>query len=82
MPEYLDLSSGDNLIISCGADTITKTILEAHHFKNIDELLQKISLDDIMQQGTTREQAIEKWNSFPGYPERIAKYGIIAWKLN
>lgn len=81
MPEYNEIMAGDQLNISCGNDTITKTVIEALHFKNIDELLKKIDIEDIMPPGTTREQLIEKLNSFPGYPERIAKHGIIAWRL-
>ena len=81
LPEYNGIEAGDQLIISCGNDTITKTVKEALHFASIEELLNKISPEEIMPAGTTREQAREKWNSFPGYPERIKKDGIIAWRL-
>jgi ASC-1-like (ASCH) protein len=79
--EYLEVSTGDELIITCGTDTITKTVAEALHFASGEELLQKISVEEIMPKGTTNEQIIESWNSFPSYPERIQEFGIIAWKL-
>jgi ASC-1-like (ASCH) protein len=81
LPEYLGISAGDELIITCGTDTITKTVKEALHFKTQEELLEKISVEDIMPAGTTNEELIARWNSFPNYPERIKQYGIIAWKL-
>jgi ASC-1-like (ASCH) protein len=81
LPEYNSIKAGDQLNISCGNDTITKTVTEAIHFKSVEELLKEISPEEIMPKGTTREQAIERWNSFPGYPERIKKDGIIAWRL-
>lgn len=81
LPEYNEIVDGDQLNISCGDDIITKTVVEALHFNSADELLEKFAVEDIMPVGTTREQLIEKWNSFPGYPERIAKHGIIAWRL-
>ncbi len=81
LPEYLIVEDGDQLNISCGTDHLTKTVVKALHFKTIEELLQKFSPEDIMPAGTTREQVIAKWNSFPNYPERIKKYGIIVWKL-
>ena len=81
LPEYNEIEAGDQLIISCGEDTITKTVTEALHFNSVEELLESISPEEIMPAGTTREQAIARWNSFPGYPERIARDGIIAWRL-
>ena len=80
LPEYNEIESGDQLIISCGDETVTKTVVEAIHFASVKELLNKVSPEEIMPSGTTREQAIKKWNSFPGYPERIQKYGIIKLK--
>ncbi len=80
-PEYLSVAAGDTLNISCGNDSINKTVTEVFHFKTIEELLNTIEIGEILPAGTTREQAIELWNSFPGYPERIRQYGIIAWRL-
>lgn len=80
-PEYLKVSTGDDLVISCGTDTITKTVTEALHFATGEELLQNISVEAVCPKGTTNEQLLEKWNSFPNYQERIKEFGIIAWKL-
>ncbi len=81
LPEYNEIVAGDVLNISCGEDTITKTVADVMHFKSVEELIDTIGLSEIMVAGTTREEAIARWNSFPGYPERIAEYGIIAWRL-
>ena len=81
LPEYLQVNTGDQLEISCGEEQIIKIVDEALHFNSVEELLNLIEPEEIMPVGTTREQAIARWNSFPNYPERIAKYGIIAWKL-
>lgn len=81
LPEYNSITSGDQLNISCGVDIITKAVAEAWHFNSVEELMDKIDISEIMEAGTTKEEAIAKWNSFPGYPERIKEFGIIAWKL-
>lgn len=81
LPEYNEIRAGDQINISCGDDTIIKTVVEALHFSNVEELIDTIGIKEIMPDGTTREDAIAKWNSFPRYPERIAKHGIIAWRL-
>ncbi len=81
MPEYLKFKVGDVLDISCGENHISKTIEEVLRFDSPEQLLEKFSPDEIMPEGTTKEEAIAKWNSFPNYPERIKHYGIIAWRL-
>lgn len=81
LPEYLEVKAGDELNIVCGAESIKKIVQEVFHFESIEDLLKHFKPDDIMPSGTTREQAIARWHSFPGYLERIEKDGIIAWKL-
>ena len=81
LPEYNGIKPGDVLKISCGEDVINKKVVEVNHFSSLEELIDKIGLEDIMAAGTTRDEAIARWNSFPGYPERIKKHGIIAWRL-
>lgn len=80
-PEYLEISSGDELVITCGTDTITKLVKEVYHFASLHDLIEKIGIEEILPAETTPEEAIAKWNSFPGYPERIQEFGIIAWAL-
>ncbi len=81
LPEYNVIEPGDELKINCGEDEINKKVVEVNHFSSLEELIDKIGLEDIMAAGTTRDEAVARWNSFPGYPERISKYGIIAWRL-
>lgn len=81
LPEYLQITDGDTLLFSCGENTTSKIVSKTHHFQNIAELIAEIGIEQIMPAGTSEIEAITKWNSFPGYPERIEQYGIIAWEL-
>ena len=80
-PQYRKIERGDRLIFQCGKRKIEKKVKEIYLFKNIDELLDKFNLGDIMPHISSRDEAKKAWYSFPGYREKIAKYGLVAWIL-
>ena len=48
------------------------------HYDSAEELLLKDGLDNIFPNVNSIEEALEIYYSFPGYTERIEKYGICA----
>lgn len=80
--KFKDLKSGDQLIMICGKDKIDKTVKKSKIFKSVDELLTSIDFKKIMPAASSAEEAKQVYDSFPGYQEKIAKFGIIALELS
>jgi ASC-1-like (ASCH) protein len=80
--KYRNIAAGDIMSFVCGDECIEKNIESAEIFKDIDSLLQKHRLKDIGPYITNREHLIKMYYSFPGYKEKIAKFGLIALKLS
>ncbi len=78
---YLQVAAGDKLTITCGKQRITKTVKRAHHFKTIGALLKTLPLKKIMPDVQSEAEARKRWNSYPGYKDKIKERGIIAWEL-
>jgi ASC-1-like (ASCH) protein len=55
-------------------------ITGAKRYNTVEDMLDKEGLENVVP-GANLENAIEIYNGFPGYPERIAQYGIYAIKL-
>ena len=80
-PQYRRIKRGDRLIFQCGKRKIEKKVKEIYLFKNIDELLDRLDLESIMPDISSKGEAKKVWYSFPGYREKIAKYGLVALVL-
>lgn len=80
--KFKDLKNGDQLILICGKDKIEKTVRKSKIFKSVDELLASIDFKKIMTTASSAEEAKRVYDSFPGYQEKIAKFGIIALELS
>lgn len=78
---YHQIQPDDNIVFVCDKESIYKKVKEVYKFNNLDDLLETISLTDIMPWVKSRSEAREIWLSFPGYKQRIEQYGIIAFKV-
>ncbi len=81
-PAYLKIKERDLLIFSCSGKRIKKQIKKIYYFKTLDDLLGQYDFKEIMPLASSREESIKIWYSFPGYKERLKKYGIIAFILD
>ena len=79
--QYRKIERGDTLIFRCGEQEVEKKVKGSYLFKNIDELLNRFDLSDIMPHIFSKDEAKKIWLSFPDYQEKISKYGLIAWTL-
>ena len=80
-PKYQKVQAGDRLIIKCGQYKISKTIKKVYHFKSINTLLDELPLNQVMPDVKNTGEARHRWYSFPGYKDKIKKFGIVAWEL-
>ncbi|MFC1656655.1 ASCH domain-containing protein [Patescibacteria group bacterium] len=80
-PAYLKIKENDILVFACSGKKIRKKIKTIHHFKSVEQLLNKFNFKDIMPLVSSKKEAIKTWYTFPGYKERLEKYGILAFVL-
>ena len=79
---YNKIQKGDILVLVCGKERIEKEIIEAKHFKNLPGLLKTYSIGLIMPgRAKTLKEAQKIYFSYPGYEEKIKKFGLMAFKL-
>lgn len=79
--KYQKMRKGDRLTLVCGKSRITKRIKSAEHFKSIAALLKKYKVSEINPLYKMPGELKQMYYSFPGYKEKIKKYGLVAWEL-
>lgn len=79
--KYKPIAAGDTVTFACGEDTFTKTITKVYHWPSVDELLKEVPLKRVMPDVETPDQMRRKYASYPGYEEKIEKFGIIGFEM-
>lgn len=79
--KYKNIKTGDTIDFICGKERFQKTVKRATIFKNISVMLKKYKFTDIMPGASSVKSLEDVYKSFPGYPEKIKKFGIIALEL-
>jgi len=80
-PRYQGIEKGYVLTIACGKERIARRVVNARRFKSVDALMRAVPFRDIMPWAPTKAAAREAWYGYPGYEERLKKFGIVAWNL-
>ena len=70
---------GDKLIFICGQDRFEKEVRAVSHFPSIEAMLHEVGFRQIAPWLNSAEELVSLYQSFPGYPEKIAKFGILAF---
>ena len=78
---YRDIKAGDVLVLVCAKQKIKKQVKKVEHFKSLGAILKRYSPVTINPKTHTVKEAREMWYSFPGYKEKIRKFGLIAITL-
>jgi len=78
---YRNIKAGDIARLVCGKDVFEMKIKKATIFKSIAAILKKYKPETINPKTHTAQEARDMWYSFPGYKEKIRKYGLIALEL-
>jgi ASC-1-like (ASCH) protein len=80
-PRYSKIKVGDTLILVCGKQKVKKEIRKVEYFKTMNSIIKKYSPASINPRVSTLEEIKKMWYSFPGYKDKIKKFGLIAWRL-
>ena len=78
---YQNIKAGDVIILVCGKEIFQKKIKKVKIFKSIKSLIKTYPIKKIMPGMTTEKELRGAYYSYPGYKEKIKKYGIIALEL-
>ena len=78
---YRDIKQGDILIFICGKNKIERQVKRARIFKSLEAMLKKYKVKDINPKLFTSEELKKMYYGFPGYKEKIKKFGLIALEL-
>ena len=79
--KYKDIKAKDIVVLACGKKRIEKRVKKTEHFSSVAAILQKYKPETINPKTHTIKEATEMWHSFPGYKEKIKKFGLIAITL-
>ena len=80
-PKYENIVVGDSIIFECDRDSFERTITKVIKFKGVDEMLNVYKPKEINAAMNTAEDLKALYRSFPGYIERLEKFGIIAFEI-
>lgn len=80
--KYRSVQAGDTITFKCGDDRVIKTVSASQHFDTLEELFDHISMAKILPAAKTIDDARKIYYSFPGYEEKLAKHGIMAFILD
>jgi|SRR3989338_7112100 len=79
--KYRNIKAGDSLVLICGTQRFEKKIKKATIFKSIPAMLKKYKVKQIMPSLSTQQELEAAYYSYPGYKEKIKKFGLIALEL-
>jgi ASC-1-like (ASCH) protein len=80
-PKYQNIQKGNIVVLKCGKDRFEKKVAEVHKFKSVKEMLKNYKPSDILPGVKSADELMGLYHSFPGYDERLKKYGIMVFEL-
>lgn len=79
--KYRAIKAGDTVVLVCGKNKFEKEVKKVKIFKTITSLLKVYKPQQINPGIKTLKETREMYYSFPGYKEKIKKYGLAAFEL-
>lgn len=79
--KYRKIEKGNIVQFVCGREKFVRRVVAARVFPNVAALLKKYQPSQINPSIGTVTELRKIYYSFPGYREKIKKYGLIAWEL-
>ncbi len=79
--KYRGIKAGDAVVFVCGKDKFQKQVKRATMFKTVGAMLKKYTVRDINLKCATTKELRDLYFSFPGYKEKIEKFGLIALEI-
>lgn len=78
---YRSIKSGDTIFFVCGKSKFKKDVKSVEIFGSVRAILKKYKPSQINPNIKTEKEARDMWNSFPGYSDKIRRYGLIVFSL-
>lgn len=75
---YSPMKRGAFLVLICGKE---KQIKSVRRYKSIDEMAKAIEIQKVIPNIKSVEEAKKIYFSFPGYREKIERFGIVAFEI-
>lgn len=79
--KYKNIQEGDTLTFVCGKDKIIKKVERVNIFKSIPAMLRKYKRTDVMPSTRSLIEMKRIYYSYPGYKEKIKKYGLVSFEI-
>ncbi|MBI2632779.1 MAG: hypothetical protein HYW78_00090 [Parcubacteria group bacterium] len=79
--KFISVKAGDSIVVRCGKDRFEKKVKRVQHFFSLDALFKKYRPHKITPWISSEKKQRALYYSFPGYREKIKRYGIIAMEL-
>ncbi|MFH1193271.1 MAG: hypothetical protein V1656_03065 [Candidatus Jorgensenbacteria bacterium] len=80
-PRYQKIAVGDRVALVCGKSRFIRHVRKVHHFRSVAALTKKYKLSAINPNCKTLKELNAMYLSFPGYKEKLKRYGIVAFEL-
>lgn len=79
--KYREVKVGEILTFICGKERLSKEVRSVEIFRTIGALLKKYRPETINPKFHSEKEVRKMWQRFPGYAEKIKKFGLVAWEL-
>ncbi|MDO8469572.1 MAG: hypothetical protein Q7S84_00945 [bacterium] len=80
-PRYQRIGVGERVRFVCGTQSFTKSVRHVRMFRTVPALTRAYRVKDINPFYTTTRELTAMYRTFPGYTEKIKRYGIVAFEL-
>jgi len=80
--KYQKVEAGDVLVFVCGKERFEKRIKQMRHFRTITAMLRVHKVKDIAPDLTTAKELRATYDGYPGYREKIKKFGVVAFAFS
>lgn len=80
-PKYLKVAKGDTLVIVCGTKKLARTVKRVRTFTSLAALFKAVPFRKIMPHAATPAEARKIYYGYPGYREKLKKFGVIAFDI-
>jgi len=78
---YSGITKGDSVVFVCGKKRVRMRVGRVARYRSVAGLLRTEPYRRIAPWTTSRKEAAAMYDTFPGYRERIKKFGIICFEV-
>jgi len=79
--KFRNIKAGDSVVLSCGSQKFEKRVRSACIFKTVRAMLRKYKPKEINPATSTESELMDMYYGFPGYRDKIKRFGLITLEL-